>query len=166
MKHSTANIPRIVTTLAVAATLHACDGATDTTTPGEFAAQFTAASAAENQQLAQLRQLTARFQNFAAAGASGYTTPITPCWAHHAAGAMGYHYGNTALFDANANLLEPEVLMYEPQTGGHLKLVGMEYIVPLAAWQAAGHDLNDPNDVPVLLGQNFTQHSFLPIFKL
>jgi len=44
--------------------------------------------------------------------------------------------------------------------------VGMEYIVPLDAWAGAGHDLNDPNDVPQLLGQKFTRHSFLPIFKL
>jgi hypothetical protein len=56
--------------------------------------------------------------------------------------------------------------MYEPQAGGHLKLVGMEYIVPIEAWQGAGHDPNDPNDRPALLGQKFTQHSFLPIYKL
>ena len=47
-----------------------------------------------------------------------------------------------------------------------MKLVGMEYIVPLDAWSGAGHDLNNPNDVPQLLGQKFTRHSFLPIFKL
>lgn len=48
--------------------------------------------------------------------------------------------------------------MYEPQTGGHMKLVGMEYIVPLAAWQGT--------TPPVLLGQQFTQHATLPIYKL
>ena len=47
-----------------------------------------------------------------------------------------------------------------------MKFVGMEYIVPLDAWAAANHDLNNPNDVPQLLGQKFTRHSFLPIFKL
>ena len=47
-----------------------------------------------------------------------------------------------------------------------MKMVGMEYIVPLAAWEAAGHDLNNSNDVPQLLGQKFTRHSTLPIFKL
>jgi hypothetical protein len=125
-----------------------------------------AAPITDEKQLAELRKVTARFHTFESAKAAGYTTQITPCWAHHSAGGMGFHYGNTALFDATVDLLQPETVMYEPQAGGHLKLVGMEYIVPLAAWGAANHDLNDPNDVPQLLGQKFTRHSFLPIFKL
>jgi hypothetical protein len=116
--------------------------------------------------LASLREVTARFHNMDMAVAAGYETRITPCWAHHSAGAMGYHYGNTDLFDAVVDLLEPEVVMYEPQPGGHMRLVGMEYIVPLAAWEEAGHDLGDPTDVPELLGQKYTRHSALPIFKL
>jgi len=76
------------------------------------------------------------------------------------------HNRRLHLFDATVNLLEPEVVIYEPQQGGHMKFVGMEYIVPLAAWESAGHDLNNPNDVPELLGQKYTRHSFLPIFKL
>jgi len=117
-------------------------------------------------QLAQLRQVTAKFHEIDVAKQAGYSTQITPCWAHHSAGGMGYHFGNTNLFDANVALLHPETVIYEPQAGGHMKLVGMEYIVPLEAWAAAKHDLNDPNDVPQLLGQRFTRHSFLPIFKL
>jgi hypothetical protein len=119
-----------------------------------------------NSALTALRQGTARFQRFEAAKAAGYSTQITPCWAHHSSGAMGYHYGNTSLFDANVDLLAPEVLMYEPQKGGHLKLVGMEYIVPIEAWKQAGHDPNNSTDRPELLGQKFTPHSFLPIYKL
>jgi len=117
-------------------------------------------------QLTELRTVTARFHSIDVAKQAGYSTPITPCWAHHSSGAMGYHFGNTSLLDANVNLLEPEVIIYEPQAGGHMKMVGMEYIVPLAAWEAAGHNLNNPNDVPQLLGQKFTRHSTLPIFKL
>lgn len=121
---------------------------------------------ADNVQLAQLRQVTAKFQRFDVATNSGYAAQITPCWTHHSAGAMGYHYGDTNLFDATVDLLNPEVVIYEPQKGGHMNLVGMEYIVPLEAWKAAGHDLNDPTDVPRLLDQSYTRHSFLPIFKL
>ena len=116
--------------------------------------------------LAELRKVTAKFHSIETAKHAGYSTQITPCWAHHSAGGMGYHYGNLNLFDATVDLLNPETVMYEPQHGGHMKLVGMEYIVPLDAWAAAHHDLNDPNDVPQLLGQRFTRHSFLPIFKL
>ena len=117
-------------------------------------------------QLSDLRRVTAKFHSIEAAKQDGYTTQITPCWAHHSAGGMGYHFGNTNLFDANVALLHPETVIYEPQAGGHMKLVGMEYIVPKDAWKAAGHDLNNPTDVPQLLGQKYTPHSFLPIFKL
>ena len=120
----------------------------------------------DGDQLAELRQVTERFKSLDAAKGAGYATQITPCWAHHSAGAMGYHYGNTNLFDASAKLLEPEIVIYEPEKNGTMRLVGLEYIVPLAAWEAAGHDLGDATDVPQLLGQKFTRHSFLPIFKL
>jgi hypothetical protein len=125
-----------------------------------------AAPITDEAQLSDLRRVTAKFHSIEAAKQDGYTTQITPCWAHHSAGGMGYHFGNTNLFDANVALLHPETVIYEPQAGGHMKLVGMEYIVPRDAWAAAKHDLNDPNDVPQLLGQRFTRHSFLPIFKL
>jgi hypothetical protein len=148
-------------------------GCQDQTKPTEFAIAPTfersggnAAPITDEKQLAELRQVTARFHTLEAAKDAGYSTQITPCWAHHSAGAMGYHYGNTNLFDATVGLLQPEVVIYEPQAGGHMRLVGMEYIVPLAAWEAAGHNLNNPTDVPQLLGQNYTRHSFLPIFKL
>lgn len=124
------------------------------------------ASISDEDGLSDLRRVTARFHSIDEAKLAGYSAQITPCWAHHSAGGMGYHFGKLALFDATADLLNPETVIYEPQTGGHMRLVGMEYIVPLDAWSGAGHDLNDPNDVPQLLGQRFTRHSFLPIFKL
>lgn len=125
-----------------------------------------AAPITDESQLSDLRRVTAKFHSIDAAKEAGYSTQITPCWAHHSAGGMGYHFGNTNLFDATVDLLNPETVIYEPQAGGHMRLVGMEYIVPLAAWAGANHDLNNPNDVPQLLGQRFTRHSFLPIFKL
>lgn len=150
--------------------LGACDPQAELIEPSLTAAveagAVPAAAGADPGLLAELRKVTARFHNMETATAAGYETRITPCWAHHSAGAMGYHYGNTDLLDAKVDLLEPEVVMYEPQPGGHMRFVGMEYIVPLAAWEEAGHDLNDPADVPELLGQNYTRHSFLPIFKL
>jgi hypothetical protein len=156
--------------LVLSAALAACREHTNATEPAmaPVVAQSVgdAAPITDQTQLAELRRVTARFHSLESAKAAGYSTEITPCWAHHSAGAMGYHYGNTNLFDATVDLLQPEVVMYEPQAGGKMRLVGMEYIVPLAAWDAANHDLNDPTDVPQLLGQSFTRHSVLPILKL
>jgi hypothetical protein len=43
---------------------------------------------------------------------------------------------------------------------------GPAITTPGSAARSLNHDLNDPTDVPQLLGQNFTRYSFLPIFKL
>lgn len=157
-----------ITSLGVLIALAGCGSSETATDPDAAIASLSQhhGTAAEATRLVELRQLTARFQYFDRAYNAGYDTRITPCWEHATQGAMGYHWGNPDLIDATAELLSPEVLMYEPQAGGHLKLVGMEYIVPIEAWQGAGHDPNDPNDRPELLGQKFTQHSFLPIYKL
>ena len=159
----------IALTLVLSAALAACQERTNATEPAMAPAVARSVGAAapitDQTQLTKLRQVTARFHSLESAKAAGYLTEITPCWAHHSAGAMGYHYGDTNLFDATVDLLQPEVVMYEPQAGGRMRLVGMEYIVPLAAWDV-DHDLNGPTDVPQLLGQSFTRHSVLPIFKL
>jgi hypothetical protein len=160
----------IACALVIAAALTACkdDAASGEAVMAPAIVQSNGASAAVtgDADLSDLRRVTARFHSIEEAKLAGYSTQITPCWAHHSAGGMGYHFGNLNLFDATVDLLNPETVIYEPQTGGHMKLVGMEYIVPLDKWAAANHDLDDPNDVPRLLGQKFTRHSFLPIFKL
>jgi hypothetical protein len=152
----------------VVLTLAACSAPASVTggQDPEPSASKAAVAPAAQPAFVELRQVTARFQKFEDANAAGYSTKVTPCWTHHSAGAMGYHYGKMDLFDAKVDLLAPEVLMYEPQAGGHLKLVGMEYIVPIEAWTAAGHNPSDQNDRPTLLGQKYTQHSSLPIYKL
>lgn len=141
--------------------LVACDNSATPVAP-EHAAHARGGSgstpAAVNRQLAELRQATAQFHNFDKAVEAGYSAQITPCWEHRTLGAMGYHYAKTDLIDGTVSLLEPEALLYEPGPSGHMRLVGMEYIVPLAAWQGASP--------PTLLGQEFHQHSFLPIYKL
>jgi hypothetical protein len=156
--------------LALCATLVACQGELKPTelaiSPSFVKASGESSPITDETHLAELRQVTAQFHRIEDAKAAGYSTQITPCWAHHSAGGMGYHYGKTSLFDATVDLLQPETVIYEPQAGGHMKLVGMEYIVPLDAWAAAGHNLTDASDVPQLLGQKYTRHSFLPIFKL
>ena len=109
--------------------------------------------------LASLRGATAAFHNIDKANKAGYDTPITPCWYHSELGAMGYHYGNLEyLENGEVDLLKPEALMYEPGPGGHYRLVGMEYIVPVAAWEGEGN--------PRLLGQEYHLNQTLGLYTL
>jgi len=75
---------------------------------------------------------TNAYTDFSRAQADGYTERLTDCMAD-SSGGMGYHYGKVANIDGNARLLEPEILMYEPQPDGSLKFVGIEFVVPLSA---------------------------------
>ncbi len=104
-------------------------------------------TAGQQAQLAQLRRATAPFQNFNKGVAAGWDTPVTVCWFHGQLGAMGYHYANIPSIDGAVSLLEPELLVYEPKRNGGFRLVAVEYIVPIAAWQGA--------TPPSLLGQQF-----------
>lgn len=108
------------------------------------------------QQLAELRRATARFHNFDAAVDEDYDAQLTPCWYYSGQGAMGYHFGNPALIDGSPELLAPEILVYEPMRNGGLRLVALEYIVPIAAWQGA--------TPPSLLGQEFHRNDVLGLY--
>jgi hypothetical protein len=134
--------------------------AVDALHPGDAAAHRSTPSSHRelSRQLARLRQVTAPYHRLSRAAAAGYTEAITPCWEHVSNGAMGYHRGKAAYIDGEVDLLEPELLMYEPQRNGRMKLVGMEYIVPVDAWTG--------EDPPTLLGQVMHRHSTLPIYKL
>jgi len=43
-------------------------------------------------------------------------------------GAMGFHYLNATLLDDTIDAQHPEVLVYEPQKNGRMKLVALEYV--------------------------------------
>jgi hypothetical protein len=80
-----------------------------------------------------LRASLAPFASLARAKSDGYATAITDCMSNGDVGAMGVHFGNTALIDATVNPLRPEVLIYEPGASGEMSLVGVEFIIPFAA---------------------------------
>jgi hypothetical protein len=111
-----------------------------------------------NRELASLRRATAPFHNFKKADEAGYKERITPCWYHNELGAMGYHYANLEFLNGSVNLLEPEALMYEPNSNGQLNLVGLEYIVPIEAWEG--------EEEPMLLGQKFHTNEGLGLYTL
>ena len=67
------------------------------------------------------------------------------------AGGMGIHFVNPGrIGDPRETATEPEAVIYEPQADGRLRLVGVEYVVTRADWEAAGHTAP-----PRLFGQDF-----------
>jgi hypothetical protein len=67
-------------------------------------------------------------------------------------GGMGYHYVNTTLLDDKLDVTRPEAVMYEPGKHGQLELVGVEYVIPKAAWTSA--------HPPVLFGRQLKLNKF------
>jgi hypothetical protein len=82
--------------------------------------------------LGKLRSVTARFHNIQAANDAEYSIPLTGCMVDPTLGGMGFHFGKGGAIDGTVNELEPEVLLYEPEQNGNLRLVAVEFIVPYA----------------------------------
>ena len=79
-----------------------------------------------NQELAQARSTTARYHSVEAAEADGYVD-ISFCEP-----AEGCHWLKPSLLDAHFNPAEPEVLLYVPDDHGRMRLVAVEYLIPIA----------------------------------
>ena len=79
--------------------------------------------------LAAARRATARFQQFDVGVAAGWNTDITNCRLHPTDGGMGHHFVNFGVADDQLNVEEPEVLLYEPQANGRMKLVAADYVL-------------------------------------
>ena len=96
----------------------------------------------------EVRRATERYQDVKAATAARYAL-FLGCVSSPQGGAMGIHYVNGDLVgDGKLDAARPEALMYEPRNG-KLELVGVEYIVIAAAWDAAN------KTPPTLMGQLF-----------
>lgn len=122
------------------------------------AATSRAPAAADQKDLAALRRVTAPFHNFDQAVTAGWSALITPCMTDPA-GGMGFHYGNPAFIDGTVRVEEPELLLYEPEKNGKLRLVAVEYIVP---YTAHGRDATPP----VLFGQEFKRNDTFQLWGL
>jgi hypothetical protein len=95
-----------------------------------------------------VRQATGDFRDPAAAMAAGYDSTGS-CVSGPEVGAMGVHFANGVLIgDAAVDAQHPELLIYE-ERGGRMRLVGVEFLVIAAAWDAANAA------PPVLMGQHF-----------
>ena len=90
---------------------------------------------------------------------AGYATAITDCMSNGDEGAMGVHFGNTALFDAHTDPLSPEVLIYEPGHNGEMSLVGVEFLVPFTSVPKTAA-------APELFGQKFQVNDVFGVWAL
>ncbi|MHB1225186.1 MAG: hypothetical protein ACYC2G_14255 [Gemmatimonadaceae bacterium] len=109
--------------------------------------------------LATLRRVTATFHRFDAAVAAGWSAQITGCMDDPAAGGMGFHYGNVALIDGTVRVDEPELLLYERERNGRLRLLAVEYIIPYT-------ELSRESEPPVLFGREFTRNDTFQLWGL
>jgi hypothetical protein len=123
--------------------------------------QEAAFGADTRQQLAQARAVTARYQRFELAEPAGFLLPEGSHCAEGPLGGMGWHYVNFGLVGPPAVLdaSRPQVLLYEPQKNGRMKLVAVEWIVPYAIYGS-----NQPP--PTLMGQTFKPNPVLGLWML
>lgn len=114
-------------------------------------------------EIQQLRRATVRFRNIPAAQAAGYdlVPGLDNCFENPGVGAMGYHYINLDILDLNVDLLRPEAMVYSTDRNGRLTLGAVEYVVPAAEWDAAGH-----SEPPQLFGQHFHLNESLGVYAL
>jgi len=100
----------------------------------------------------QVRKATANFRDFKAMKDAEYTQ-FLGCVSSPQEGAMGVHFVNSKYVgDDELDINKPEALLYEPYNGAY-RLVGVEYIVMVDAWQA------HHKEPPVLAGQTLQYNS-------
>jgi hypothetical protein len=109
------------------------------------------AAAGGGSDLAAARAGTAGFHTLARAQAHGYgllRDAAGIACIDNPAGGMGIHYVNGALVgDDKVNAATPELVVYEPQPNGRMRLVAAEYVVFQSAWKGSSP--------PTLFGQEF-----------
>jgi hypothetical protein len=94
-----------------------------------------------------VREVTEKYRDVTAATNDGYHL-LFGCVSGPDRGAMGLHFVNLALVgDGVLDPAKPEIVIYEPQPDGRLRLIGADYLVFASAWHAAN------TDTPQLMGQ-------------
>jgi hypothetical protein len=98
-----------------------------------------------------VREATERFKDVNVAEAEGYALQFG-CVSGPDAGAMGMHFVNFPLVaDGELDPAHPEIVIYEPQPDGRLRLIGADFLIFKADWEA-----KHPNSgAPELMGQLF-----------
>ena len=98
--------------------------------------------------LAEVRQATARYHDIdKAVGFGELRDAAGIACIDNVAGGMGVHYVNGSRIDAVLDPGQPEVLVYEPQRDGSMRLGAVEYVIFDSAWTGEG--------APQLFGRSF-----------
>jgi hypothetical protein len=96
-----------------------------------------------------VRDSTARFKDVTVAQSEGYALQFG-CVSGDSAGAMGLHYVNGDLVNGGViDATRPQIVIYEPQADGQLKLIGADFLVLAEAWN------KKHTGPPELMGQLF-----------
>jgi hypothetical protein len=104
--------------------------------------------------LALMRSGTAHYHRIERALADGFVDPSEEleCIAHPELGGMGVHFINfERYFDLEIDPSHPEILLYEPDGRGGLKLVAVEFAVNAADW----HALHGEDVMPQVAGVTY-----------
>jgi hypothetical protein len=101
-----------------------------------------------------VREATERFKDVEEAKREHYAL-IFGCVQGDDVGAMGLHFLNGDLLDevnkyGVFDAKRPQIVLYEPNSDGSLRLTGADFLVFADAWNA-----KHPNDPPQLMGQLF-----------
>jgi hypothetical protein len=95
-----------------------------------------------------VREATARFHDVEVAKREGYGL-LFGCVSGGDTGAMGLHFVNLALVgDPALDPTRPEIVIYEPRPNGQVRLIGADFLVFKADWDAL-----HPNEPPQIMGQ-------------
>jgi len=98
-----------------------------------------------------VREATAKYKDVAMAEADEYHL-MFGCVTGPDSGAMGLHYVNmTLVANGEVDATRPQIVIYEPEANGHLRLIGADFLVLAEQWDKA-HPTDGP---PQLMGQLF-----------
>ena len=96
-----------------------------------------------------VRESTERFKNVKVAENEGYAL-MFGCVTGPDSGAMGLHYVNGQILSTNElDPTKPQIVIYEPQQDGTLRLIGADFVVFADAWDKKNQG------PPQLMGQLF-----------
>ena len=100
-----------------------------------------------------VQDATARFKNVTSVDGPGEGYALNfGCVSGGDFGAMGMHFVNTGLIgDLEVDPTNPEIVIYEPQADGSLRLIGADFLIFADAWDQAHPD----GATPQLMGQLF-----------